>query len=303
MDPPSDSRLRALVTGHDGFTGYYVTRELERAGYEVIGLSRSGPGDAGLVVADLMDPEALAHAIDAARADVVVHLAAISFVAHGNAEAIYAVNVVGTRNLLAALAGAKKQPSIVIVAGSANIYGNSTAGVINEDVAPAPVNDYGVSKVAMEYVARLWMDRLPITITRPFNYTGVGQGQQFLIPKIVSHFRRGLREIELGNVHVWRDFSDVRNVAFAYSRLVEASPVGNVFNICSGEAYSLEEVLALMETVAGYRINVRVNPDFVRANEVERLVGDCSHLQDCIGPMPRVPLLDTLRWMYSGSNE
>src|SRR6185437_13525963 len=150
---------------------------------------------------------------------------------------------------------------------------------ITEDTAPAPANDYAVSKLAMEHVARLWMDRLPIVITRPFNYTGVGQSENFLVPKIVAHFRRGAQEIELGNIDVARDFSDVRDVARAYAALVAASPAGQVINICSGVAHSLDDVLELMADIAGYRIRIKVNPAFVRSSEVARQVGSNARLQ------------------------
>jgi nucleoside-diphosphate-sugar epimerase len=151
----------------------------------------------------------------------------------------------------------------------------------------------------MEYLARLWLDRLPIVIARPFNYTGAGQSLDFLLPKIVSHFQAGAKVIELGNTDVARDFSDVRNVATAYRRLLEVSPAGEVFNICSGVAYRLDEVLKMMARIAGYEIEVRVNPAFVRANEIKQLLGSPGKLERTIGPLPVIPLEETLRWMYA----
>ncbi|MBS0383319.1 MAG: NAD-dependent epimerase/dehydratase family protein [Proteobacteria bacterium] len=295
-------RPRALLTGCHGFTGRYVTAELEGAGYDVIGLAHDDdPPRTGVLRANLLDRDAVRRAVVEARADVVVHLAAIAFVAHGDVDAIYRTNIVGTRNLLAAVAEAEHKPRSVVLASSANIYGNAEVEPIDEDTRPAPANDYAVSKLAMEQMARLWTDQLPITLVRPFNYTGIGQSESFLIPKIVAHFRRGERVIELGNTDVARDFSDVRDVARAYAALVAKPLRGIAVNLCSGIGHSLDEVLAMMARIAGYAIDVRVNPAFVRANEVKRLVGSNARLRALTGFAPEIPLEETLRWMYGAA--
>ncbi|WP_447005107.1 NAD-dependent epimerase/dehydratase family protein [Saccharothrix isguenensis] len=303
MGSPSEP-TRVLVTGVSGFTGRHVAAELVGAGHEVVGLAHvagsGAPAVPGVVVhrADLLDRDGMRSVVAEVRPDAVVHLAAVAFVAHGDADELYRSNVVGTRNLLEAVSEADRQPRIVVLASSANIYGNATVEPIHEDVPPAPVNDYAVSKLAMEHMAKLWADRLPIAITRPFNYTGAGQHPKFLIPKIVDHFRRGERKIELGNTEVWRDFGDVRNVARYYRRLVEVAPAGSTLNLCSGVAHSLTEVLEMMAAIAGYEIEVEVNPAFVRANEVVRLVGSRQRLVDTVGDEPVIPFADTLEWMY-----
>ncbi|MGF6493637.1 nucleoside-diphosphate-sugar epimerase [Luteibacter sp. 621] len=299
MTPRSDAaRGRVLVTGQRGFTGHYVTAALRAAGYEVFGLSAQ-PGDLAAPGVDLLDRAAVRSAVDAVRPDAVVHLAAIAFVAHGDAEEMYRTNVVGTRNLLEALAAQPALPRAVLLASSANIYGNSDVELLDETVPASPANDYAVSKLAMEYMARLWMDRLPVTLARPFNYTGVGQAENFLLPKIVSHFQRRAEVIELGNIDVARDFQDVRFVADAYTRLLASDAAGEVVNLCSGTSVSLMEVIGLMQEIAGYTIDIRVNPAFVRGNEVARLTGDNRRLRSLIGPLDIIPLRTTLEWMYA----
>ena len=290
---------RALVTGLRGFTGRYVASELAAAGYRVFGTAMPGtePGTDVLAV-DLCDRAAVAAMVEQVQPDVVVHLAGIAFVGHSDVEQIYRVNVVGTRNLLEALAGARHKASSVLLASSANIYGNARVPVIDESVEPAPANDYAVSKLAMEYMARLWMDKLPITIARPFNYTGIGQAENFLLPKIVSHFRRNEKRIELGNLAIARDFSDVRMVARAYRRLLAVAPAGEAFNVCSGASHSLANLIDMMSEIAGYHIDVHVNPAFVRANDVLTLSGSNSKLTAVIGQLDPTPLSETLRWMY-----
>lgn len=294
-------RPRALVTGASGFTGQYVAEELERAGFEVHGLARHAGGQlAGerLKLVELVDREAIREAVADDGYDAVVHLAAVAFVAHGDADAIYRSNIVGTRNLLEALAGASRPPRVVVLASSANIYGNATVESIHEEVPPAPANDYAVSKLAMELMASLWKERLPIVIARPFNYTGVGQGENFVIPKIVSHFQRRDARIELGNLKVWRDFSDVRDVARAYVELVRLAPVNETVNLCSGSAYSLDDILTMMTRISGHEMDVAVNPKFVRENEVVRLIGDRSKFERLTKLDYVTPFEETLEWMY-----
>lgn len=296
--------MRALITGITGFTGPYVAKELFDAGYEVFGLSRRSsvtiPGVAGVFAADAADINSLHTAIESARPDVVVHLAAISFPAHGNANEIYHVNLLCTRNLLEALVKADLPIKAMLLASSGNVYGNATEGVLTEETPPVPANDYAVSKLAMEYLARLYMPRLPIILVRPFNYTGVGQAGHFLIPKIVSHALRKEPVIELGNLDVARDFSDVRDIATIYRRLLETpSAIGNLFNVCSGKAVSLRELLALVWQLSGHTAEVVVNPSFVRSNEVRCLVGSPFKLESVVGAIKRIPIEQTLKWMLT----
>lgn len=293
---------RVLVTGSEGFTGRYMVAELLATGYEVFGMGSHSSKAPHYMQADLTDAGTLRRTLSEVQPDVVIHLAALAFVGHGDPNAFYQVNLQGTRNLLEAIDVCGKKPDSILLASSANVYGNQAEGVLNESTSPAPANDYGVSKLAMEYMAKTWLSRLPIIIARPFNYTGVGQAENFLLPKIVSHYRRKAEVIELGNLDVWRDFSDVRGVTEAYRKLIEKRPIGEVFNVASGTAYSLREVLALCSDITGYELEVRVNPDFVRAGEVKMLCGDASKLRSAIGQWQAPDLKETLQWMLSSDS-
>ncbi|AJX31949.1 GDP-mannose 4,6-dehydratase [Burkholderia oklahomensis] len=294
---------KVLITGIGGFTGRYLARRLTERGHDVCGLVHRAGVDLEwrAHVADLLDRGQVAEVVERERPDAVVHLAAIAFVAHGDASAIYQTNVVGTRNLLDVLASSSHTPRSVLLASSANVYGNADREWIDESVPPAPANDYAVSKLSMEFVAKLWRERLPIVVVRPFNYTGVGQAVNFLLPKIVSHFRSRASVLELGNLDVIRDFSDVRTVVAAYEKLLDGAFAGETFNVCSGVGYSLQDVLAMAEELAGYRPEIRVNPNFVRANEVRKLIGNGTKLRDAIGELPAIPLRDTLKWMLESA--
>ena len=215
--------MKVLVTGAGGFTGRYLTKVLTMAGFAVVGLSNNELDIEGIgqtLICDLCDSLGLAEVVETVRPNIIVHLAAIAYVGHNNVDELYRTNVVGTRNLLEALTNAKLKLNAVLLASSANVYGNGSEGTIDESAVVAPTNDYAVSKLAMEYVARLYADSLPLIIARPFNYTGIGQSDNFLLPKIVLHVRRRVPIIQLGNLNVARDFSDVRNVVEYYLRIL-----------------------------------------------------------------------------------
>ena len=292
-----------LITGAGGFTGRYLVRQLAAGGHEVHGTVHAGDalpieGLSTQHPLNLADQEEVLRIVANVAPEKVVHLAAISFVAHGDVQEMYRTNVVGTRNLFDALAHSRVTPGAVVLASSANIYGNATEGVLDESCPPAPVNDYAVTKAAAELVAGLYKKRLPIIIARPFNYTGRGQSERFLAAKIVAHARRHEPEIELGNLDVARDFSDVRGVADAYCRLLDCpAAIGETFNICSGRATALRELIEIIERISGHRFKVNTNPRFIRSDEVATLCGSRRKLEQVIGPLFMPPLEETLRWM------
>ena len=282
---------RVLVTGCTGFTGRYVADALTHAGYAVIDAEHAGPQF------DLTQATSVRAVVNEARPDYVIHLAALSFVGHSDATAFYAVNAVGTTNLLEAIAASKLNPRRIVIASSANVYGNATVEPIAETTPPAPVNHYAASKLAMEMMVRTYGDRLSIVMTRPFNYTGVGQSVNFLVPKLVAHFAQRRAFVELGNLDVVRDFSDVRAVAQAYLRLLAADVPEGVTNLCSGVGRSLRWVLEQLTELSGHSLEVRVNPEFVRASEVHRLVGSSSRMEGALGALPHRDFRETLAWM------
>lgn len=294
---------KVLITGIRGFTGKYLATELAAHGWDIWGAgAHEAPEEVQYRCTNLLDVESLGQMCNQIKPDAVIHLAAISFVGHGDPNAFYKVNLIGTRNLLSALAKCSKRPECVLIASSANVYGNNpNDDLLNEETMPNPTNDYAVSKLAMEHMARLWIDQLPLIITRPFNYTGLGQAESFLLPKVVGHFQRKEKIIELGNLDVWRDFSDVRTVAHAYRRLLEVKPLGETINICSGQLHSLREIVSMAGEISGHSMQVVVNPSLVRPNEVRSLCGDATKLKKLIGKWQPPKLEDTLRWMLTGA--
>lgn len=289
---------RVLITGYSGFTGRYLAEGLRKAGAEVVGLVHGNGCETREVAGDLTSLEDMRRVAVDVKPTHVVHLAGISSPAHDDVREFYDVNLFGTLNLLEAFGGSHHRLERIVIASSANVYGTPEVEMIRETMCPKPVNHYGNSKLAMENMARVWADRLPLTIVRPFNYTGRGQDERFVISKIVGHLRRHERVLELGNLDVARDFSDVRDVSEAYIRLLGGPTVHEgAVNICSGRAYTLRQILESAFQISGWRPEVRVNPLFVRRSEIPRLVGDNDRLQLLTGFRPSIEMEDTLRWM------
>ncbi|MEO6075451.1 MAG: NAD-dependent epimerase/dehydratase family protein [Dokdonella sp.] len=289
---------RILLTGSRGFTGRYLRDTLVARGYDVVGLINEGQPEASERVADITNASAMRDLTTELMPDYVIHLAAITFVPHSDVSAIYATNTMGTLNLLESLAALPRRPRRVILASSANVYGNADYESIDEDVLPAPLNHYAASKLAMEAVASVFRERLPYVITRPFNYTGPGQASHFLVPKIVQHFAARAERIELGNLDIERDFLDVRSVSSIYARLLDCVPAeGNVVNVCSGRGTTLRAIIAKLEKITGHTMEVTVNPEVVRASDIKRLVGTNFRLRSLVGEWQDYELDQTLRGM------
>lgn len=161
------------------------------------------------------------------------------------------------------------------------------------------MNHYAISKLAMEHVARMHVARLPIVLARPFNYTGVGHDERFVLPKLVRHFARRAPHIELGNLYVEREFNDVRMVTQAYLRLLEHAPVGETYNVCTGQPVALQTAIQMLVALTGHSPSITVNPAFVRANEIQHLCGSPEKLVGAIGTLPHYTLKDTLAWMLT----
>ena len=284
--------MNILLTGSDGFTGRHFADLARSVGHTVVPL-----------LSDLTDKGASQREVLALVPDAVLHLAAVSFVAHSDDNAFYAVNVIGTMNLLAALAQLPRMPGNVLLASSANVYGNCEASPISETQPPLPVSHYAMSKLAMEQMSRTYCDRLPLVIARPFNYTGPGQALNFVIPKLVDHFARGAAAVSLGNLNVEREFNDVRMVCKDYMGLLQYGETGQTYNICSGRPYTLQRVIETLTRITGHMLDIVVNPSFVRSNEVNRLCGSPTKLDKLLLEHGVIRedwrLEDTLRRMLS----
>lgn len=298
----SHSNKKVLITGIDSFTGTHLKQNLEQSGFSVFGtVHRQAQDSTNIYSCDITDKSAVLNVIQQIEPNYVIHLAGISYVGHPVREDFYKVNTIGTQNVLDALVeitnlNIKK----VILASSATVYGNQGLEVLDESLCPQPANHYGMSKLAMEHMARTYFDKLPIIITRPFNYIGIGQPEHFVIPKIVKHFKERSLEIELGNIEVEREFNDISYACEVYKKLLLVPDAGVITNLCSGDSVSLMSVINTMQHIVGYSIDVKVNPDFVRANELPRLVGSADFLQELIGKQDTVSLETTLRTMYFG---
>jgi nucleoside-diphosphate-sugar epimerase len=284
--------MRLLLSGADGFTGVHLTQVASNAGFEVIALQ-----------APLEDSAKLHAQLKEVQPTHVIHLAAISHVTHDDDLAYYQTNLLGSLDFLEALSQLASPPQKVILASSANVYGNAEGAEdtehapIAESQTPAPVNHYAMSKLAMELLARNFSSRLPIVTTRPFNYTGVGHGAHFVIPKIVDHFARKASVIELGNVDVYREYNDVRDISNLYLALLERGLPGQTYNLASGRTHSLRQVIAQLESMTGHLMAIKVNPQFVRQNEIMTLCGSSQFLEQTLGTITWRSLDETLQWM------
>jgi nucleoside-diphosphate-sugar epimerase len=283
----SNSRKIWLI-GADSFTGNHLLPRLEKGDYHV---------DTEEV--DITDVNQVEDRILQIKPDYIINLAAISFVPDGEDESIYAVNTFGPQNILSACLKLSKPPKNIILASSANIYGLQDKEQVNEDCKPNPLNHYGCSKWSMEQIAQTYSSDLNITITRPFNYTGAGQQSKFIVPKIVEHFKQKSPTLKLGNIDIWRDFSDVRWIAEVYTCLL-ATPANGIrsVNLCSGRLIAIKEIITILQDVTGHEINIETDQGLMRQADIKRQCGDNKKLFELLPALsPPIAFEKTIQWM------
>ncbi len=273
--------MRAFVTGGSGFVGRWLLDHLSASGDDVVAPE-----------VDVIDADALRDAVHDAAPQAVYHLAALANVGDSWAapRETFAVNATGTLNLLEAARTLPVPPTVLLVC-SAEVYGRVTPGdlPLREDAPLRPVSPYGASKVAAEFLGlqAYLAHGLPVIRARAFNHIGPGQAPTFVVSsiarQIVEATLHGGSSIRVGNLTPRRDFTDVRDVVRAYRLLVERGTAGEVFNVCSGEAIAIADVVGRLVRIAGVDLELRDDPERMRPVDVPVLLGDPGRLERATG--------------------
>ena len=307
--------MRVLVTGAGGFVGGYLISHLREAGHEVFATSLVVPsgaerGDVQWEAMDLVDGPAVAKHLSQVEPEGIIHCAAKALVTDSwnDATATYRSNIEGTSNLLEASKALK--PRMVLV-GSAQQYARPrNTEVLTESSPQAARSPYAVTKIAQEYMGLMYLEQygVPTVFTRSFNHTGPRQSAHYAVGSFCAQIarleREGGGEMHVGNLDSRRDFLDVRDVVRAYSGLLEKGVAGGAYNVCSGRAVRVGDLLDKLLEVAGLKDAVTVHQQ--KGNVPpgpDLLVGDPAKIRSAVGWAPQIPLdrslVDTLDWYRS----
>jgi GDP-4-dehydro-6-deoxy-D-mannose reductase len=303
---------RALVTGGNGFVGKHLCEALRVRGHEVVVAGRSGDGADVDLPLDLSDFGNVRGVVEAAHPELVLHLAAQAFVPAATRDPLdtYETNVMGTARLYEALRQSGLRPRVLFVS-SAEVYGarEPSAYPLRETLAPQPMTPYAASKAAGEAIA-LASERtyaMPSIVTRAFNHIGPGQAEHFAVPSFALQLAAiaagAPATLRVGNLQAERDFLDVRDVVRAYADLIERGCPGETYNVCSGRAVSLQDILRRLITIAHVPVEVRDDPERLRPSDVPLSYGDPSKLRDATGWAPARTLEESLRDVYADARE
>jgi GDP-4-dehydro-6-deoxy-D-mannose reductase len=287
--------VRAVITGAAGFVGPHLGRLLNGAGDEVIGLDqRSGP--------DLADVDGWIDVLHQLQPDVIYHLAGWSDVSGSwnNPVETFQVNAAGTLSVLEGARQAKISRMLLI--SSADVYGpvSPERQPITEAHPAQPRSPYGVSKQAAEALGLQYhrAHGLEVVVVRPFNHLGPGQSPQFAASafanQIAAAERSGHGEVLHGDLSAKRDLTDVRDVVRAYRLLAESGEPGEIYNVCSGTAVAMSELLDMLLELARVPVAKVLDPSRLRPVELPVLQGSHDRLTETTGWRPEVPLADSL---------
>jgi GDP-4-dehydro-6-deoxy-D-mannose reductase len=305
---------RVLVTGIEGFVGQHLAYCLHKHDHEVIGLHYApvAPGRAEkLYQGDVRDFTLLKKVVGETRPDGMVHLAAISSVAEAETHVLktYNTNAVGTLNLLEAARLSKVSARIILIS-SADVYGSMISDIaLTEETAPRPLSPYGLSKLAAEEMGRFSFHAFgtDVVILRPFSHTGPGQSTKFIFPTVAKRvveieqafaaapsLDEAARTIELGNLDVRRDYTDVHDIAEAYALALDKCESGETYNVTSGRPVLIRDGVSSLCAMARCQVRVVSSSELRRARDLPLLTGSNDRFVRATGWKPDIPFEQTL---------
>lgn len=298
---------RVLIFGVGGFVGGYLTREFQLHGYEVYGSDamERHPDGIPFAKANLLDAKAVEKLVANVRPDAIVNLAAVSSVSLSweIPQATMQVNVVGALNLLEAAKACDPMPKVLFI-GSSEEYEMSDKP-IDESTPLNSSNPYGISKMMQEKLAESYRDRYGIQVycVRAFNHTGVGQNENFVIPswcKQVAEISRSGKPgtMRVGNLNLYRDFSNVKDVVRAYRMVLESDNCSTVYNIGSGEAVLLKDLLEYIVSLSEQPVKVEADQQLIRPADTPYICCNHTLITDRLGWKPEISLYETVKEMF-----
>jgi GDP-4-dehydro-6-deoxy-D-mannose reductase len=299
--------MRVLITGAGGFVGGYLIRHLQEidAAVEVVGVVHPGvpsalpPADVRFVPCDIVAGGSdLRRLIEETAPDRLYHLAGAASGASSDRDQVFQVNIDGTRNVLNASQDIVA-PRHILFAGTGYVYGpcDPLRPAREDDPLPMP-GQYGLYAESKQRADDMVRACKGAVIARSFNHTGPGQTPAFSIPAFASQIvqiERGRQtELRVGNIDSSRDFLDVRDVVRAYRLLLEHGVGGEVYNVCSGQARRMCDVLDSLRSLANVPIPITKDPDRMRPSDIPISVGDPGKIHSLTGWQPVIPLSQTL---------
>ena len=302
--------MKALVTGATGFVGPYLVKEIKKSLFcEVItATSRAtaslGIGEDKTVQLNILDKEQISEILLSERPDYIFHLAAQSSVALSwkDPKSTVDINIIGAINLINAIQQSGYTPRVLIV-GSSEEYGRVRESdiPIRENTVLIPGNVYAVTKACQNMMAAIYSRAygMQLVMTRSFNHIGPGQSPQFVVADFCSQaveIEKGLREpvIQVGNLSAKRDFTDVRDVVKAYCRLIQYGNPGETYNIGSGHAVAVQDILDIILAQTKAEVKVEIDPAKLRPVDVPVIEADISKLYRDTGWKPAISLVQTI---------
>lgn len=298
--------MRILVTGGTGFVGAHLIRFLKSQDSQIFVLAsgnRHIPNVPGVQYreADIRDAERVRSIVREVNPEQIYHLAGITAVdlSWAQPRLTYEVNVFGAQNLFEAAMNLPAPPRILNISTS-QVYASSS-GSLSEDSPLRPNNPYAASKAMAELLIAQYQDHASggIITARPFNHTGPGQSPNFVLPSMAKQFAEiesGLRppHLKLGNVDVGRDFTDVRDIVRAYGMLLQKGKASEVYNVCSGSAVLLSDIIKVFQAVSGTEVTIEIDPEKVRPKDAAEICGDPHKLQAATSWDREIPLKKTV---------